>query len=403
MAKIAQDWLLLQLTGDVAAVGVASSLQFFPVLVFGLWGGVLADRFNVKDLVVVAQVMQAVSAAALAVLALTDVIAAWHVFVAAFVVGLSSTLEQPGRAGIIGQLAGPHLGQAISLNSIAFQASGFWGPMVASAVAATAGPWLAFAINAVGCTISSLLLHRLPVVNPEARSLSEVGVRRGLATIGRTTEVGWTVALVAVISVFGLNMPLVYAGMANTVFESGMAGYGWFNSMAAIGAVAGGLLAARRLASPRLRELSVLVVVQGIILLLAAGTPNTTSFAAVVVLLNLNVVLFQLLANTLVQSRAEPSALGRVMSLYILVTFGGMSLGGPLIGALIDALGPRWALATLGSLLIGLAALVALGIGRFTGQRVRVTPRGVTIIEPDIPRHVRLGLPPREPPTPPAN
>lgn len=81
------------------------------MLVFGLWGGVLADRFNIKDLVVVAQVMQAVSAAALAVLALTDVIAAWHVFVAAFVVGLSSTLEQPGRAGIIGQLAGLGIGR----------------------------------------------------------------------------------------------------------------------------------------------------------------------------------------------------------------------------------------------------------------------------------------------------
>lgn len=401
VAKIAQDWLLLRLTGDVAAVGVASALQFAPILVFGLFGGVLADKFNAKWLVVLAQAMQALASTVMAVLAITGVIRPWHVFLAATWVGLANVLEQPGRARIITALSGRFVGQAISLNSVGFQVSGSWGPLISAAVVGAFGPGYAFAINAVGCVVSCVMLARLPIDDPPGRVQERVGLREGLSTIRHTTEIGWALVLLASVALLGLNMPLVYAGMANSVFHTGVEGYSTFNAVAAVGAVTGGLLAARRIAKPRLRELATLLGLYGGVLVLAATSGGPGVFAVLVVAINVVVVLFQLLANTLVQSSADPVALGRVMSLFTLVTFGGSALGGPLIGTVIDLIGPRATLMVNGSLLLLAMVVTSIAIGRFTGQRVKVHPRGVQIIEPAVPRHVRLGIPPGRRPEPP--
>lgn len=395
ISKIAQDWLLLRLTGDVQAVGITSALQFAPVLLFGLYGGVLADRFNAKWLVVIAQAMTAMSALAMAVLAITDQIQAWHIFLAATWIGIANVIDQPGRARIITALSGRHVGQAISLNSIAFQVSGSWGPLIAAAVVGAFGPGHAFGINTIACLISCLLLARLPVADPPGRTVEKVGLREGLATIKQTTEIGWTLALLACIAVLGLNMPLIYAGMANEVFDTGVEGYSFFNSMAAIGAVTGGLVAARRRGTSRLRELSMWLGLYGMVLVVTSRAGSPWLFGLMVIVINVVVVLFQLLANTLVQANADPVALGRVMSLFALVTFGGSALGGPLIGGVVDLIGARATLAVNGTLLVVAMVLTSLAIGRFTGQRLRIGPRGLVIIEPEVPRHVRLGLPAR--------
>ncbi|MGA4669079.1 MFS transporter [Propionibacteriaceae bacterium Y1923] len=400
ISKIAQDWLLLRLTGDVQAVGISTALQFAPVLFFGLYGGVLADKFNAKWLVVLAQAMTGMSALAMAVLAISERIAPWHVFIAATWIGFANVIDQPGRARIITALSGRYIGQAISLNSIAFQVSGSWGPLVSAAVVGAFGPGWAFAINATACLVSCLLLARLPVDDPPGRTVEKVGLREGLATIRQTTEIGWALALLACIAVLGLNMPLIYAGMANEVFHTGVEGYSQFNSLAAVGAVTGGLIAARRRGTSRLRELATWLGLYGLVLVLTSQAEGPLVFGLFVIAINTVVVLFQLLANTLVQANADPVALGRVMSLFTLVTFGGNALGGPLIGGVVDLIGPRATLALNGTLLLVAMVLTSLAIGRFTGQRLRIGPRGLVIIEPEVPRHVRLGLPPRRRVTP---
>lgn len=395
ISKIAQDWLLLRLTGDVQAVGIASALQFAPILLFGLFGGVLADKFNAKWLVVLSAAMQAVAAIVVGLLATSGLVEAWHVYLAAAWVGLSNVIDQPGRARIITALSGRFVGQAISLNSIAFQISGSWGPLISAVVVGAFGPGHAFIINAVACLVTCVMVARLPVDDPPGRTVEKVGLREGLATIRQTTEIGWALALLASIAVLGLNMPLIYADMANTVFQTGVEGYSRFNSLAAVGAVTGGLLAVRRRGTSRLRELAVLLGVYGGVLVLTSVSPTPWLFGLLVIAINTVVVLFQLLANTLVQSSADPVALGRVMSLFTLVTFGGSALGGPLLGTVIDLIGARATLATNGTLLVVAMVVTSIAIGRFAGQTVRMGPRGLAIIEPEVPRHVRLGLPPR--------
>ncbi len=122
MQRIAQDWLVLQLSGSVTAVGITVALQFLPALVLGPWGGMVADPFAKRKILILCQSAAAVLAAALAVLALTGAIEIWHVYVIALVLGLVTVLDQPARQVFVQELVGPrHLRNAISVNSTTFQ------------------------------------------------------------------------------------------------------------------------------------------------------------------------------------------------------------------------------------------------------------------------------------------
>src|SRR4051812_33483104 len=150
MQRVAMDWLVLQLTGSVAAVGVTVAMQFAPMLVFGLWGGVIVDRYSKRMLLMVTQAVFALLAGILAVLALTHVVQAWHVWLIAFLVGLVPVIDNPTRQTFVTELVGPrNLRNAISIISSVFQLGGLIGPAIAGALLVTVGAGVAFAINAV--------------------------------------------------------------------------------------------------------------------------------------------------------------------------------------------------------------------------------------------------------------
>ncbi|WP_203568519.1 MFS transporter [Aestuariimicrobium ganziense] len=390
ISRIAQDWLLLELTGDLTAMGLATSLQFLPLLVFGLYGGVLADKFNVRTLLVLSQVGMVAVSATLAVLAISGTILPWHIFVAAGLTGMMQVIEQPARASTIAQLAGPHIGQALSLNSIAFQLAGFWGPGLSAAVVASLGPGWAFAANGLGCAITIALLWRIPTKDPEPTAARTVSLRRGLASMRDTTEIGWTMVLAAILALLALNMPLIYADMANRQFGTGVEGYSLFNSVGAVGCIVGALVSARVSTKPRLRWLTALLAALAVILLAASMSPGWMVFAAMVAALSAVSLTFQLLSNALVQLAVDPEARGRVMGLYTLIVFGGMSLAGPLVGAVVQRIGGRDTLVIIGGLLLIMTMVTAMLIARFAGQRLTLSRQGVTISEPAVPRHVRL-------------
>lgn len=393
IARIAQDWLLLKLTGDVTAVGIAAALQFGPILLFGLWGGVLADKFNVRGLVAAAQLLQASGAFAVGVMALMDLVEPWHVYAAATITGLSAVVEQPARSSMIVQLSGRHISQGLSMNSIAFQAAGFWSPPMSAAIVAASGPGIAFIINGLGCCISAAMLVRAPTADPVAREQGDrVTLRDGLRTIRETTEIGWTMVLLACVSLLGLAMPLVFAGMANTVFETGIPGYSLFNSVMAVGCAAGSLLAGRTRGKARLRHLVLLLGTSSALIAIGSLAPNPWVYAGLVVVHSITITTFQLLSQALVQMSVDPLARGRVMGLYLLISFGGMSVSQPVVGSVVDAIGARQTQLMLACLMAVGTALAALAIGRFTGQKVKVGRHGLRIQDPDIPRFVRMAL-----------
>ncbi|HEV7564634.1 MAG TPA: MFS transporter, partial [Microbacteriaceae bacterium] len=162
MQRIAMDWLVLQLSGSVAAVGVTVAMQFAPMLLFGLMGGVIADRYPKRMLLIVSQSASAVLAAGLAVLTLTGAAQVWHLWVISFVLGLVTVIDNPARQVFVNELVGPrYLRNAISLNSSVFQLGGLIGPAVGGILITAVGAGWAFAINALACTVVAVTLSML--------------------------------------------------------------------------------------------------------------------------------------------------------------------------------------------------------------------------------------------------
>jgi MFS family permease len=335
MQRVAQDWLVLELTGSATAVGITVAMQFAPMLMFGLLGGVIVDRFPKRVLMMVTQSVFAILSIGLAALALGGVVEAWMVWAIAFATGLVTVVDNPARQSIVSELVGPrNLRNAISVNSSVFQLGGMIGPAIAGVLLLAVGAGWAFAVNGVACVlvVVTLALMRASEMHRTAPAGRERGqLRAGLRYAAHKPTILWPVILVAVFAVFGLTMPVLLATYASDVFHVGAGGYGLFNSMIAIGALTGALLSTRR-AGIRLRTVVIGVGATGIVQACAGFMPTVASFAIVLIAVGLSALLFQTASNSLVQLSSNPGVRGRVMSLYVLVLLGGQAVGGPLMG-----------------------------------------------------------------------
>jgi MFS family permease len=373
MQRIAQDWLVLQLTGSVTAVGVAVALQFMPMLLFGLLGGVVADRFPKRRILIVTQSTAALVALTLGTLALTGTVQAWHVYILATVLGFVTVVDNPTRQVFVSELVGQaHIRNAVSLNSSVFQLGALVGPAASGALIHAVGQGWSFLINAASCL---LVVTMVAVIRPRPvpaakRSTGNSGqLREAMRYIGRTSEVAWTIALAATIGLFGLNMPVILAAFADHVFTVGVRGYSLFNSLTAIGALTGAVLSARRQSLPRLRTLTTTLVALGGMVMIASFAPTTWLFSIVLVVIGFCTLTFLTGANSLVQTTVTPALRGRVMSVYLLVMLGGQALGGPCVGWLIDHYGARASMFGCG----GLVAVVSVGVGLAMARRSHLT------------------------------
>ncbi|MEA5457342.1 MFS transporter [Sinomonas sp. JGH33] len=347
MQRIAQDWIVLQLSGSVAAVGVTVAMQFLPVLVLGPWGGLMADRFSKRRLLQICQASAGLCAAVLGALALTHTLEVWHVYAVAVVLGLVTVLDQPSRQVFVNELVGPdYLRNAISVNSTTFQLGGLIGPAVAGALLSAVGGGWAFVVNAVACFItvamlSLLRVHELFTAPPTPKSKGML--REAVHYAWRKPTIRWPWALAAVIAVFALSLPVLLAGYADHVFSIGAGGYGMLNTLVALGSLAGAVASARR----RLLRLQTVVVgagLYGALLALAAFMPSLPVFGALMAVSGFCALTFLTSANQLVQTSANMGIRGRVMSLYTMVLMGGQALGGPMLGGLAELWGTQWAL-----------------------------------------------------------
>lgn len=367
MQRIAQDWLVLQLSGSVTAVGVTVALQFLPSLFLGPWAGMMADRFAKRRILMLCQSVAAVLAAALAVLALTGRIEVWHVYVIALALGLVTVLDQPARQVFVNELVGPvYLRNAISLNSTIFQLGGLIGPAVAGILLGAVGAGWAFAGNAVACcsTVTMLLvlrkdeLHTTPPAAKRKGMLKE-GLRYALAK----PTIYWPWLMAGFVSVFAMSLPVLLAAFADHVYDVGAGGYGLLNALVALGALAGAITSARR-RELRLRSVMLGAGMYGLMLCLGAAAPSMVWFGAAMVLAGFWCLMFLTAANQLVQVSANMGIRGRVMSLYIMVLIGGQAIGGPLTGWLAEHVDPHTAILISGGVPAAAAASVAVLLAR---------------------------------------
>jgi MFS family permease len=383
-ARVAQDWLVLSLTGSAALVGLTVTLQFLPMLLLGLVGGVVADRYPRRLVLMVTQTVFGLSTLALAVLALTGQVQAWHVLVAALVSGLATVFDNPARQAFVHEVAGPqHLRQAISVNSAVFQLGGLVGPAVAGGLIAAVGEGWTFLLNAVACLAAVLLLAAMrtgeltaaPVV---ARARGQL--REGLAYVRRSPRILWSVVLVGFVAVTGVNMATVLAAFTDQVFVADAGGYALLTSMLAVGALGGALLSTRRRSS-RITHLVLLAAGIGVLQVVAALAPTRPVFIALLIGTGLVTLLYLTGSNTLVQTTVAPHVRGRVMALYVLVLLGAQAVSGTLIGWVCEHVGARAGMVACGvGPLLG-AAVVGLALARRSDSGVRGTVRRFTARE----------------------
>ena len=374
MQRVAQDWMVLELSGSVTAVGITVFMQFIPSLVLMPLGGILADRYSKRLILMISQGVAGALAATMAVLALTGNIEVWHIYVIAFVLGLVVVADQPARQVFVNELVGPaQLRNAISLNSSIFQLGGMIGPAVSGVLIMAIGGGWAFAANALACaiTVISLLLIRkneLVLMPPIKRAKGQLmeGVRYVLAK----PTILWPAAMAAVFAVFGLSLPVLMAAYANNVFDAGAGGYGLLNTLVALGALCGAL-ASTRIATLRLRGVMAAAGSYGVILMIASLAPNMVALGTVMVVAGFASMLFLTSSNQLVQMSTNVMIRGRVMSLYIMVLIGGQALGGPLMGWLAEHWGVQGATIVAG----GMLALAALVFALILAKRGQLTLR----------------------------
>lgn len=372
MQRIAQDWLVLQLSGSVTAVGFTVALQFLPSLLLGPWGGMVADRFSKRRILIMCQSAAAVLAAALAALALTGRIEVWHVYVIALVLGLVTVLDQPARQVFVHELVGPrYLRNAISVNSTTFQLGGLIGPAIAGVLLTAVGAGWAFAANAAACcsTVAMLLLLRRDELFVSAPAPKSKGMlREGLRYALNKPTIYWPWLMVGFISVFAMSLPVLLAAFADRVYGIGAGGYGMLNALVALGALTGAVASTRR-RQLRLRSVVLAAGMYGLMLCLSAAAPTLPLFGAALVLSGFWCLMFLTASNQLVQTSSNMSIRGRVMSLYIMVLIGGQALGGPMIGFIAEHLDPHTGLLVAG----GVPALAAVTVAVVLARKGELT------------------------------
>lgn len=357
--RVAQDWLVLELSHNSGvALGLTTGLQFLPVLLFGLYGGVLADRYDKRRLLIGAQVVMGVLALVLGLLDVTGAVQLWHVYALAFLLGLASVIDTPVRQSFVVEMVGPDdLPNAVSLNSATFNASRIIGPALAGLAINSIGTSAVFLVNAVSyvAVIAGLCLMR-PSELVDARRVPRARGQlvEGLRYVRSRPDLLVPILLVFVVGTFGLNFQITLALVSKQVFGLGAGSYGALSSMLALGSLLGALVSARRSAPPRQRLLIGAGISFGVLEVLVGLAPTYWVMAALLVPTGAAVLTFTTAANASVQMGAAPEMRGRVMALYVLLFLGGTPVGAPLIGALAEVLGPR------SSLLIG-GAVSALG------------------------------------------
>ncbi len=353
MQRVAQDWLVLQLSGNSGtALGITTGLQFLPILLLSAYAGAVADRLPKRRLLQIAQVGMAAPAVVLGLLAVTGVAQEWHVYVIALMFGTATAFEAPIRQAFVGELVAPEdLSNAVGLNSASFNAGRIIGPGVAGLMIAALGSGVeatgaVILINALSYGAVLVALSRMRDVDVEMASGRERRrgmVREGMRYVRGRRDLLMVVGVMAFVGTFGLNFQLTSALMATHVYGKGAGEYGILGSTMALGSLVGALLAARR-EKPTLRLVVLAALAFGSAEILIATMPTYLSFVIVTPLIGVTAMTTITSANTFMQTTVPPALRGRVMALYLTVFMGGTPLGSPLIGWVGETFGARWSL-----------------------------------------------------------
>ncbi|GAA4967735.1 MFS transporter [Kineococcus glutinatus] len=379
MQRVAQDWLVLtQLTDESGtAVGITTGLQFGPILLLAPVTGAVADRWPKKRVLLVTQSAMALLGLGLGLLVVTGAAQLWHVYVFAVLLGCATAFDGPARQTFVHELVPREdLSNAVGLNSASFNSARLVGPGLAGLLIGWVGTGPLFLINALSFAGPILALWRIrPLARAPRPARGRGGMGEALRHLRHRPDVVAILAVVAVVGTVGMNFQLTTALMARVEFDRGPGEYGLLGSIIAIGSLSGALLAARR-ERPRMRLVFGAAAAFGVVTTVAALMPSYALFAVLLVPVGLCSLTLMTSANATIQLSTDPAIRSRVMALYMGLFQGGTVVGGPLVGWMGSAFGPRWSL-LVGSLpAVAVAVAAALFLLRRGGERLHYQLRG---------------------------
>jgi len=361
MQTTAQAWLVLQLTSSPFAIGLVTALQFLPIMLLSLVGGVIADRVSKHRLIVTTQTAALFVAATFGALVWLGVIQLWHIYILALLQGLINAIDTPARQAFSVELVGREdVVNAVALNSMLFNAARIVGPAAAGLMIAWIGiaPVLfANAASFLAVIAGLLMMDQAAFFVKPARGEGSAGqrLREGLSYTWRTPDVLLIMIVVAAIGTFGYNFSVTLPLIAGFVLHTSAAGFGGLSAFLGIGSLAAAIFTAYA-RQVTIRRLLVASTVFSMLLGAVAVVPVFAFSAVLLVALGFAGVTFGTTANTLLQLTVPDQLRGRVMSLYFLLFAGSTPIGGLLIGTASDIAGVSAAL-------LLCAALCLLGLG----------------------------------------
>ncbi|MFL5628834.1 MAG: MFS transporter [Ktedonobacteraceae bacterium] len=357
MQSTGQAWLVLQLTNSAWWLGIVGALQFLPVMLLSLFGGVLADRLPKRRVLLFTQSFAMLQAAILWALIATGAIQLWHVLVLAALLGLTNSVDMPTRQAFVGEMVGREdLPNAIALNSSLFNMARIVGPGIGGLIIAAYGVMPLFFLNAVSFipVIAGLAMIDLRKLYGQVkRETAEKGVQRqstiqslreGLVYVRNTPSILLIITAIGAISLFGINFNVILPLFATDVLKVGAAGFGFISSAFGIGSLLSALWLAWSNNKPSVRYLLISALAFCILEAVFAISSNYALSLLLIASVGFAQIALSATANTTLQTVAPDRLRGRVMSVYMLVFAGSVPLGNLFTGGLAHLLGAPIAL-----------------------------------------------------------
>lgn len=365
--RIAQDWLVLQLTHSAQDLGFVTALQFLPTVFVSTWGGLLADRYSKRLLLIYTNLGSALSAGALGFLIVGNAVQLWHVYLLSFVLGIFSAIDAPIRQAFNSELVGPEdVPNAVSLNSANFNIGRLLGPAISGFLIQAFGTGPSFLINAVSylAVIMALLALRpnqldLPPLAPKGAK-----IREAWAYVRSRPDLFLVMAAVFTTATFGLNFQIFTALMATTEFHRKAGDFGILGTALAIGSLSGAILSARLERHRTPRKILTWMAAFGLTLVPMAFAPDYWAFALMLPVSGVLALVGIISANSYTQTTTEPSLRGRVMGIYLLIFMGGTPIGSSLLGIAAQHWGIRPTIVACGVITTVAATLFLVTLGK---------------------------------------
>jgi MFS family permease len=357
MQNVATMWLMVKLTGSGVSVGLTAALQFLPILLFGAWGGLLADRMPKRRLLTFTQMAMMIPTATLFVVTEGGVVTPWMVLALVLVQGTINAIDNPARQAFVVEMVGAdRVVNAVALNSVVVHSSRIIGPAAAGAVIALLGVGPCFLLNALsfaGMLVALRLMNPRELTAPRVAERGPGELRSAVAYVRRTPELLIPLGMMAVVGTVSYNFSVLLPLLADFTWHGTAGTYAMLTAAMGVGSVAGALAAgARGRVTPRLLVSAALAF--GTAEMLVAAAPSLQLQIAALVPLGAATVTFAAGVNSVLQITVEPHMRGRVMALYSVVFLGSTPIGAPLVGWLAETTNPR-----VGLLAGALAALLA--------------------------------------------